>query len=325
MPFMRLLIVKTSSLGDVIHNLPIVSDIHSRISGVQIDWLVEESFADIPLLHPGVDTVITVAARRWRKNLSKSETWSQIAACRQALRANAYDLVLDTQGLIKSAIFSRFAHAPIHGQDRKSVREPLAACFYQHKHTIPRGQHAVSRNRQLAAAAFNYPMPVTEPDYGLAAGLADSDQQPSTSANPYVVGLHGTSRASKLWPIENWIALGSDLTKKHISLILPWGNEAEYQRAQAIAASVPLALVLPKLGLKELISIFAGATAAVGVDTGLAHLAVALRLPTIAIYTDTDPALTGLYPEANAAAVNIGGRGQLPPAGQIIENLTRFL
>lgn len=312
-------------MGDVIHNLPIVADIHAHFPDMQIDWLVEEGFADIPRLHRGVNSVITVAARRWRKHLFDQGTWSEIGECRRTLRASSYDLVLDTQGLIKSAVFAGFAHAPIHGQDKHSAREPLAACFYRYRHPIPRGQHAVVRNRQLAALALGYSMPQTGPDYGLCVGLEKSDQQAFNSANPYVLGLHGTSRDAKLWPVEHWIALGSHLTANNISLILPWGNEAEYQRAQAIAASVPLAMVLPRLSIKSLISVFAGAVAAVGVDTGLAHLAVALRLPTIAIYTDTDPALTGLYAEDGLAAINLGGPNKIPAPGQVIENLFRFL
>ncbi|HZV61745.1 MAG TPA: lipopolysaccharide heptosyltransferase I [Methylophilaceae bacterium] len=321
----RLLIVKTSSLGDVIHNLPIVADIHSHFPDMQIDWLVEESFADIPRLHPGVNSVITVAARRWRKHLLEKNTWTEIAECERILRNDAYDFVLDTQGLLKSAIFARFARAPIHGHGKTSVREKLAACLYQHRYVVPRGQHAVIRNRQLAAAALNYPAPQSAPDYGIHAGFKKSDQQAFHSANPYVMGLHGTSRDSKLWPIEHWITLGNHLNSQQISLILPWGNEAEYQRAQAIAANVPLALVLPQLSIHDLISVFAGAQAAVGVDTGLAHLAVALHLPTIAIYTDTDPTLTGLHPGAGIPAINLGGREELPSPDQVIENLKRFL
>ncbi|HEU4708562.1 MAG TPA: lipopolysaccharide heptosyltransferase I [Methylophilaceae bacterium] len=322
---MRLLIVKTSSLGDVIHNLPIVADIHSHFPDMRIDWLVEESFADIPRLHPGVDSVITVAARRWRKNLRSAKTWSEIADCRSALRNNGYDLVLDTQGLVKSAFFARFANAPIHGGDQTAARERLAAFFYQYRHTVAWGQHAVLRNRQLAALALGYSLPISGPDYGLHLGLEKSDQQAFNSANPYVMGLHGTSQEAKLWPTENWIALGSELTARSTSLILPWGNESEYQRAQTIAASVPLAMVLPKLSIKELISVFAGARAAVGVDTGLSHLAVALRLPTIAIYTNTDPSLTGVYPEDDSPAINLGGRYQMPNPSLVIENLSRFL
>jgi len=322
---MRLLIVKTSSLGDVIHHLPVIADIRSRFPDMGIDWLVEENFADIPRLHTGVDTVITVAARRWRKQLFSRKTWAEITACKRTLRNGNYSLVLDTQGLLKSAIFASWADSMVHGQDRHSAREPLASLFYRYGHAVPHGTHAVFRNRQLAAAALGYSMPETAPDYGLQAGMERTGQQPFNSANPYVVGLHGTSRDAKLWPVEHWIALGNHLTSRQITLILPWGNDAEYQRAQTIAASVPMAMVLPRLGIKELSSVFTGARVAVGVDTGLAHLAVALRLPTIAIYTDTDPVLTGLYPEAGMPAVNLGGRNASPAPDLVIEHLNRFL
>lgn len=321
---LRLLIVKTSSLGDIIHNLPIVADIHSHYPDMQIDWLVEESFADIPRLHPGIQNVHTVAARRWRKGLLRKNTWSEISKCRKLLRDTHYDLVLDNQGLLKSAIFASFAKTPVHGQDKDSVREPLAALFYQHKHPIPRGQHAVVRNRQLAAAALGYPAPENAPDYGIARKVKQKSRAPGLK-KPYVLGLHGTSRDSKLWPTEDWVMLGRHLSDRGMNLVLPWGNYAEYQRANTIASSTPATTVLPKSSLGELIDIFAEARAAVGVDTGLAHLAVALRLPTIAIYTDTDPMLTGLHPEKDALAVNIGGPSQAPSAELVIGKLDQLL
>jgi lipopolysaccharide heptosyltransferase I len=313
----RLLIVKTSSLGDVIHNLPVIADIRAHFPDMQIDWLVEESFADIPRMHPGVSAVIPVAVRRWRKSLFSKATWCEIAACKRRLGAEKYDLVLDTQGLIKSAVLGSFAHAPYHGQDAKSAREPIAALLYQHKHHIPHGQHAVVRNRQLAAAALGYAMPDTPPDYGIAA----SDTKLSiTLPARYIVGLHGTSRDSKLWPVKNWIELGQHLSRENLQLLLPWGNEAEHDRATEIAQSVAQAMVLPKLGLNELAGILAGAKAVVGVDTGLAHLAVALKVPTIAIYTDTDPSLTGLHPGGNSKAINLGGCSQIPSPETVIQS-----
>lgn len=314
----RLLIVKTSSLGDVIHNLPIIADIRVHFPDMQIDWLVEESFADVPRLHPGVDKVISVAVRRWRKNLFSKVTWSEIAALKQNLRQQNYDFVLDTQGLLKSAILSTFSGAPIHGHDRASAREPFAACFYKHKHPVARDQHAVVRNRQLAALALGYAIPDTPPDYGIQAG---NTELPVTLSTDYIVGLHGTSRDSKLWPVENWIALGQHLSGQNLQLLLPWGNEVEHNRATKIAQSVAQAMVLPKLGLNDLAAILAGAKAAVGVDTGLAHLAVALKVPTVAIYTDTNPRLTGLYHGLDSVAINSGGRSQMPTPETVIEAL----
>lgn len=302
----RLLIVKTSSLGDVVHNLPILADILAHYPDMRFDWVVEEGFADIPALHPAVDTVIPVALRRWRKSPLAARTWREIAAFRRRLKQQRYDFVLDTQGLLKSALIARSARGVRHGQDRNSAREPLAALFYDRTHRVPRGQHAVVRNRQLAALALGYPVPATLPDYGL-----HPDGPPALALpSHYVVALHATSRDSKLWPQPHWIALGQQLADAGIQLLLPWGNESERRHAQAIAAQVPDCQVLPRLRIAELAAILAGARAAVGVDTGLVHLAAALGVPTVAIYTDTDPLLTGVYPGGSPAA-NLGGKGRI--------------
>lgn len=309
----RLLLVKTSSLGDVVHNLPVVTDLKLRYPELRIDWAVEESFADIPALHPGVDTVIPVALRRWRRRLFSPATWQEIGACRARLRATGYDCILDTQGLVKSAVVACQARGPRHGQDGASAREPLAALFYQHRHAIPRGQHAVTRNRALAAAAFGYALPPTPPDYGVQAQPQPALELPAR----YVVALHATSRDSKLWPLQHWIELGRHLAMQGIDLVLPWGSEDERTRAGAIAASVPQAMVLPRLPLRELAAVIAHGQGAIGVDTGLIHLAAALHKPTVAIYTDTDPGLTGVLGPDAARFRNLGGIGQIPPHQEV--------
>lgn len=318
----RLLIVKTSSLGDVIHNLPILADIRAHYPDMQCDWVVEESFADIPALHPAVATVIPVAIRRWRRSLFAPATWHEIAAFGKRLRERHYDFILDAQGLLKSAVIARAAHGIRHGQDRRSAREPLAALFYRHPHPVPRGQHAVARNRQLAALALGYPMPDSPPDYGI---HATPITLPIHLPSPYVVGLHATSRDSKLWPVENWVALGRALSAQGTHLLLPWGNENERLRAQCIASEVAQAIVLPRLKLAELASILAGARGVVGVDTGLVHLAVALGLPTVALYTDTDPSLTGVYPADFQRARNLGGPGRNPEVSSVLAALSSIV
>ncbi|HQR60082.1 MAG TPA: lipopolysaccharide heptosyltransferase I [Methylophilaceae bacterium] len=317
----RLLIVKTSSLGDVIHNLPILADIRAHIPEMRFDWVVEEGFADIPALHPAVASVIPVAIRRWRRRLWAPATWREMAAARKRIRAQRYDFILDTQGLLKSAFIASQARGVLHGQDSASAREPLAARFYREQHAVPRGQHAVQRNRLLAALALGYAMPDSPPDYGIQSpALAPDIALPS----PYVVGLHATSRDSKLWPVGHWTSLGQQLSAQGLHLLLPWGSEGEYQRALAIAVAVPQAVVLPRMRLAQLAAVLAGARAAVGVDTGLAHLAVALGVPTVAVYTDTDPALTGLLAGNPARARNLGGAGQCPPAESVLAALENF-
>ena len=143
----RILIIKTSSLGDVIHNLPIISDIKRHYPNVIIDWVVEESFADIPRLHTGVNSVITVAVRRWRKALFERNTWAEMAQFKANIQAQKYDLIIDTQGLIKSSAMSLLANGVTHGYDKQSIREPFASRFYKIKHCVSRRLHAVERNR----------------------------------------------------------------------------------------------------------------------------------------------------------------------------------
>lgn len=312
---MRILIVKTSSLGDVIHNLPVVGDIRRHFPHAVIDWCVEESFAAIPRLHPGVAEIITVAIRRWRRNLLARQTWSAMTASRAALRRHDYDLVIDTQGLLKSALLAAQANGPCCGYDAASIREPLAARFYQRHFAVSTAEHAVARNRLLVGAALGY-TPEPAPDYGIAVAPATFDWLPLV---PYVIFLTATSRDDKLWPEENWLELGRQLHAQGYTAVLPAGSTAERERAARLAAGIPGALAAPPLSITQLAALLAGARSAVGVDTGLTHLAVALKVPTVALYTATDPGLTGVY--GTAFHCNLGGKGQIPSARQVLDQL----
>ncbi len=316
----HILLVKTSSLGDVLHNLPVVSDIARHYPGAQIDWVVEESFAALPGLHPAVRNVIPVAVRRWRSRLPSAATWREIAAFRNTLAMQRYDIAIDTQGLLKSALLMRGARGLRCGFDRHSAREPLAASLYQRAFKVAAGQHAVERNRQLAAQALGYALE-EQADYGI---------RPPAIARPawlmeghYAVLLHATSRADKLWGEANWIALGRYLHEKHIRCVLPWGNDAEQARSLRLAEAIPGAVAPPRLSLNEAAALLGGARAVIGVDTGLAHLAAALGVPTVGIYTATDPALTGLY--AGRSAVNLGNIGSAPEVATVIEALAAVI
>jgi heptosyltransferase-1 len=313
---MRILIVKTSSLGDVIHNLPVIGDIRQHFPDAIIDWCVEESFAAIPRLHPGVAEIVTVAIRRWRKNLFAGPTWREMAASRAALQRQSYDLVIDTQGLLKSALLAAQATGTRCGYDAASAREPLAARFYQRHFAVSTADHAVARNRQLVGAALGY-VPHPAPDYGIAVAPADFDWLPPA---PYAVFLTATSRDDKLWPEEHWLELGRQLHEQGCCAVLPAGSAPERERAARLAAGIPEAVAAPPLSIPELAALLAGARSAVGVDTGLTHLAVALKVPTVALYTATDPGLTGVY--GTAFHCNLGGKGQVPSAGQVLEQLS---
>ena len=312
---MRILIIKTSSMGDIIHCLPVITDIHAQIPEAQIDWVVEENFADIPRMHVGINQVIPVNIRRWRKHLFSKKTWDEISAFKHSLAT--YDAVIDCQGLSKSALIGCLTKGARHGFDWHSGRDPFASIFYAKKHAVSLKQDAVARNRELVAHALGYSKPIVAPNYGV------SSRQPESiidtgSQSRYILALHGTSRDSKLWPVAQWVALGNALAEKNLTLTLPWASDAEFARANEIASGLKNAKVLPKLGLAQLAPIIAQAQAAVGVDTGLTHLAAALSIPTIAIYTDSNPALNGVIAGSQARAINLGNIGETPTVKEVL-------
>jgi heptosyltransferase I len=317
----RILLVKTSSLGDVIHNLPVVNDILQYHANAQIDWVVEESFADIPKLHPAIRQVFTVAVRRWRKQMFSKKTWQEIAEFKSQISKTAYDYVIDTQGLIKSAVMCNFAQGTKFGFDKHTVREPVASYFYDQYFNVERGQHAIERNRALVASACGYKKPNNAPIYGITTENLTADL---TLPKPFIVGLHGTSKESKLWPTDHWISLAKKLSEQNCHLVLPWASNAEQQRAHDIAINLNNVIVLPKQSIMQLATIISRAWVAVGVDTGLSHLSAALNIPTVAIYTDTNPALTGVMAAENGQAVNLGGTKQTPTVASVLSAIQRI-
>ncbi len=288
---MRVLLIKTSSLGDVIHTLPALTDAMGALPGIQFDWVVEEGFAEIPTWHPAVAKVIPVAIRRWRKNLwqtLKSGEWRQF---KQRLRDTRYDLVIDAQGLLKSAWLTRYVKAPIAGLDKTSAREPMAARFYDRPYAVARGQHAVERLRQLFAQALGYQVPAELGNYG----LDRSRLLTATNDAPFVLFLHGTTWDTKHWPELYWRQLAERMIGQGLEVRLPWGNPAEKARAERIADGLDNAVVLPKLNLAGVARVLASAQGCVAVDTGLGHLAAALDVPTLSLFGPTNPGLTGAY------------------------------
>ena len=314
---LRVLLVKTSSLGDVVHNLPVASDIHGHFPDAAIDWIVEEPFAPLARMHPAVRRVIPVAVRRWRRRVLGRNTWQEMAEFRRLSQAESYDAIIDSQGLLKSTLIARAARGRRHGFDADSAREPLAARFYDVKHHIARGQHAVLRNRLLAAAALGYRLE-TPVDYGL------SRADPGTRAlQPrYCVILHGTSRSDKLWPLEHWIEVGLRLQAIGINCVLPWGTEQEHARSKAIAVALDEATVPVRLPIVDVAMLLAASAMVVGVDTGLTHLAAATGRPVVGIFMSTDPVLTGVYGARQAR--NLGHLGALPRPEDVMAALSEM-
>jgi heptosyltransferase-1 len=309
----RILIVKTSSLGDVVHNLPVVSDIRRAYANARVDWVVERAFAAIPRLHPGVANVIEVELRRWRRAFWRRDVREAARDALAAIRREPYDAVIDTQGLMKSAWLAWRARGPAFGKDWRSAREPLAF-FYDRSFAIPWSLHAVERNRLLAARALGYRVSGA-PDFG----IDDSLPTRRVDAAQYAVLLHATSASAKLWPEARWMELAGILQARGIQCVLPWGNPSERLRSERLAAGISEARVPAALSLPEVTSLLAGAHAVIGVDTGLTHLAAALGVPTVGIYLATDPAATGLY--GCPCAVNIGDGRTAPSTGAVITAL----
>ena len=288
---MRVLLIKTSSLGDVIHTLPALTDALEAIPGIRFDWVVEEGFAEIPVWHPAVAEVIPVAIRRWRKSPLKTLRSGEWQRFRQRLHKHSYDLVIDAQGLFKSAVLTLGLKVPVAGLDRRSAREPLASRFYDERIAVPRDQHAVERVRQLFAQALGYRLPARVGDYGLDRAWIAGEQ----SGADYLVFLHGTTWVTKHWPELYWRQLAELAAARGVQVKLPWGNDAEKARAERIAQGLEGVQVLPKLPLAGVATLLAGARACVAVDTGLGHLAAALDVPTLSLYGPTNPGWSGAY------------------------------
>lgn len=302
----KILLVRLSSMGDVIHNLPAVTDLARAYPHAKIDWVVDDGFQEIPRLHPAVSRVIPIALRRWKKSPIQALKNGGIGEFSALLRADEYDLILDSQGLIKSALVANYAKGTVAGYDRKSAREAAASLFYTQRHAVSIAQHAIDRNRQLSAQACHYTLegPV---DYGVPAPACELAWLPTT---PFAVLLTATSRTDKEWDEANWLEIGLRLAAQGQISILPWGSETERLRSERLAALIPKAICPPRMSLTQAAAMLAAARIVVGVDTGLVHLAAAVATPVVAIFCASDPVKTGV--RADTGAVNLGAYGAPP-------------
>ena len=317
----NILLVRLSSMGDLIHTFPAISDLAVARPELRLCWLCEEAFVDIARLHPFVQNVYPMALRRWRKSWWQKQTRSEFSTLKQTLRQQQFDAVLDSQGLIKSALFARLAQAPVWGLNKASAREPLAARFYQHPLNVAKDQSAITRNRQLFAQVFNYE--ITQPStFGIKV-TTSSDQFEWIQA-PYAILLHSSAQDRKLWVESYWQELALKLWQQMgVMSYLPWGNEAEKVRAQKIAGNADYIQLCPKLSLQQAAIVLNDAVCIAGIDTGLLHLANALDKPLCGIYTDTDPEKTGVV--TTDRSVNLGGIGQIPSVDEVFTTLMHVM
>ena len=309
-----ILFIKTSSLGDVIHHMPALSDARRHRPDARFAWVVEEAFAPLVRLHPAVAEVIPVASRRWRGALHRSSTWQEIRAFRRELRARSDDEVVDAQGLLRSALIAKMARGCRHGYDRASVRERPAAWLYDVRHAVDRNLHAIVRNRALTAMALGYAYG-GPPDYGLV--------RRRRAGTRYSVMLHATARPEKQWPEERWIKLGRILANLGGEVVLPAGNEAEQARSERIAAAIPRGRVLERQPLDVMASVLGAASFVVGVDTGLLHLAAALGVPLVAIFVGSEPGLTG--PVGSGPIAIVGTKANPPTVDEVVRGVERVV
>lgn len=309
----RILIVKTSSMGDIVHALPVLPDIARHFPGMAIDWVAEESFTALPALSTHVSEVIPVALRRWRKAWWSPQVRTERRAFEAKLRSHRYHMVIDLQGLIKSALLALRARGPVHGYGPGSGREAAASLFYTRRHRIAWHQPAVLRNRTLAAYALGYTLD-RPADFGLDAAALARDM-PIALPTGYAAIMPSASRATKLWPEDRWQAVLRQLADHGIAARLFAGSDEEIARAKRLADGIPGAEALPRMGLREAAQVLAGSRMVIGLDSGLTHLAGALGRPTIGIYCDYEPTLAPVNGAGYTAS--LGGPGNPPPLATV--------
>ena len=286
----RVLIVKMSSMGDVLHTLPAITEAVRHLPGLKFDWVVEKGFEQIPRWHPSVDKVIVASTRAWRKSWLSSRV--ERRAFVDDLTSRKYDLVIDAQGLMKSAWIAHLAKGPVSGFSFFSVRERLASCLYKHRHHVPSG-HAVKRVRALLSLSLGYTIGDQTNDYGIE--ISNDTFERIDPAPKTLLFLHGTTWASKHWPESNWIDLAQRSGEAGYTVWLPWWSEEEQQRCIRIAAACDTASVLPRVDLNGMRKHLSAVDTVVAVDTGLGHMAAALGVRCLSIYGATDSTRTGTW------------------------------
>jgi heptosyltransferase-1 len=323
---LKILIVRVSSLGDVVHNMPMVADILHHHPNAKIDWVVEEAYTSLVRLNRGVRNIIPFALRRWRKSFFSSETQAEMRAFYHALRDEKYDFVFDTQGLFKTGLLMQMAHLAADGKrvglanaTEGSGYEAVSRIFHTASVPVGRHTHAVLRARLVAAAALGYTIEAPA-DFN----MQSPDGNPAwLPPQPYAVFFHGTARAAKQWTFSHWVELAKSIAERNMPILLPWGSEAEKQTAEQLAAHIPNAAVLPKLPLMEAVILAQRAALAVGVDTGLTHIAAAFNRPTVELYCDSPRWKT--QGDWSDNIINLGDLGQPPALTEVQQAVARLL
>lgn len=302
-------------MGDVVHALPVAYDIKMAMPECQLHWVVEESFADIVTLSPWIDKHITTAFRRWRKSIFKSDTREEISEVKNELAAEHYDVVIDLQGLMRSALVARWTKADTVGYSKDTIREPLASYLYKRTERVPESLTPVLRYRTMASRVLGYPINEKEPKFGLKVGAVI----PAGVTGPYAALAVNTSRPEKLWPLSRWIEVAKALKSDGMQSVFFWGNQQERMRVEEIASAVEGSVVMPRSNIRALAQAIAGAKCLLGVDTGFSHLGAALGVPSVGIIVGTSAELFRLVSEKPCATV--GDKGVVPQPEEVLAAL----
>jgi heptosyltransferase I len=313
----EILFIKTSSMGDILHHMPAVTDARSRFPDARINWVVDELYAPLARLHPAVDRIVPIAVRRWRRNLLTAGTWREGRAALRELRDRQYDKIIDTQGLVRTALMAKLLHGESHGYDAESVREPFAARLYDVTHTVGWDLHVITRNRTLTGRALGYE-PSGAPDYGF-----DRSQFRSGVEKPYAIIFHATAKKTKEWPEERWLEVGKSLAARGLQVVLPWGNADERARSERLAVAIPNARVPDLTPILEVAKSIAGAQLVAGVDTGFLHIAAALGVPVVAVFTIVKSHTA--VPVGPGKVAMVGAENGLPQVGDVIAAIERII
>lgn len=312
----KILIIRLSSLGDIIHTYPMIYDIKSNFPSSKIDWLVDENFVELVKLNPLIDNVISIPLRNWKKN--KLKFVLNFKKWHNHVNKDYYDYIIDSQGLIKSALLAKCFNGPIYGFGINSIREKIASFLYKNNYEVGNNLLAVNKNRLLSSAIFNYKIDIKSINFGI-----DNIQYEKLDLNidrPYVVFFHGTSKDSKKLSVDDWIKLGNYLINRHgLNIILPYGNEYEQIESVKIREMINSPKVFVpdnRFNFKAIFQLINNSEFIFGVDTGLIHLANALNKKLIAIYVDTNPEKTGIF--ESKTAKNIGNKNKKPSIEQLI-------
>lgn len=308
--------------------LPAISDAVSEYPDIIFDWVVEQPFAEVPAWHASIDRVFPIQIRQWRKHLLRCDTWRGISEAYKSIRQAKYDHIVDSQGLLKSAILTRVSRGKRSGYDKNSIKEPMASYFYDNKVSVSISEHAITRNRELLAKVLGYEIDEKILNYGISPDIfidSPTNSVGVSMARRYVVALHGTSRPDKEWSVETWDRFLSATQLKEYDFVFPWGNEREHKRALALQEKHRSVIVLPRCSLSQLARVIHDASAVIGMDTGLMHIAAALNQKGVALYPVTQPSLTGVRENDDAKNVHSLAGAEAVDVNKVVSRMVEHL